>query len=165
MSAEQANTLIRIVQGNPENDLAKLVKSFRESDDPVWHFDRHVLDVLECVVLRPELVTAACVAGLSLLHQWCNQRSAMAEDGMVISEPYLIIDDDWLETAPNAPPPHVYICLAKGQNESVEHELHPDQPTLPLSLSQLLTADETYGRIGGAFEDEPSTAWLIKVPN
>lgn len=159
----RAKTLSERVLQDLDNDLAEIVNSFRESSEPVWHIDRHVLDVTDSVIADQAFLIAACAAGLSLLHKWSSQRSAVTVDGVVISEPYLMIDDEWLEAVPNAPPPHVYVCISDDGHESVEHEPARDQYPLPVPLAQLLTSSETYYRVCGAFDDMPGGAWLIRV--
>ncbi|SCZ11651.1 hypothetical protein [Microvirga guangxiensis] len=162
MATERTARPASWVLDKPESDLAQIVDSFREAGDSVWHIDRHVLEVTEPATYDPEAIVAACAAGLSLLRQWSSHRVALTEGETKVSEPYLIIDDEWLDAAPGAPPPHVYICLSSGQQESIKHEPHVDMQPLPNTLAHLLKANETIVRIGGAFEGEPSTAWLIK---
>ncbi|PVE23637.1 hypothetical protein DC522_14385 [Microvirga sp. KLBC 81] len=164
MKAGAPNTLVDRVLQDPDNDLIQMVCAFQETPDAVWHIDRHVLDPTEPVIVDPAFLLSACAAGLSLLRKWSSQRAVLADQGIVISEPYLIIDDEWLAAEPKAPPPHVYICITAGEEElSVGHEPdHRNKLVFPAPVAELLTENETFYRISGVFEDEPG-AWLIKI--
>ena len=155
------NILENVLQ-DPQNDLVRFARAFRRSGESVWHVDRHVLDVVQPSSAR-EVRLAACAAGLGLLRKWSVQASAERRAGIKVSEPYLIVDDGWLEGQPDAPPPHIYICLCAGEEDlSVEHEpARWHGHVFPSSLAALLAEDEAYCRVDGAFESEPG-AWLVR---
>jgi hypothetical protein len=153
------------VSRDPENDLAAIRHGFQESGESVWHIDRHVLDPMEAEGVDAGGRAAACAAGLALLRRWSSQRLSESSSGIFISEPYLVVDDGWIEGAPDAAPPHVYICLAVDEDSfmPVQHgdaAGHPVEP--PPLIGALLSGSEAVYRASGAFEDEPG-AWLIKL--
>jgi hypothetical protein len=164
VNTEKAKILTDRVLQNPENDLADTLRAFRESSDSVWHIDRHVLDVDEASVASSEERISACIAGFGLLRKWHEDVSAEGPPDLIVSKPYLIIDDEWLEGEPHASSLHVYICLSKGEEGlAVEHEAdHVKGMVLPSLVAEMLDEGEAFYRIRGAFEDEPG-AWLIRV--
>ncbi|MEZ5427528.1 MAG: hypothetical protein R2747_14745 [Pyrinomonadaceae bacterium] len=98
-----------------ENSVEKIIEQFRLSADQVWYFDRHIIDSIDDL---PELEDAdnfwsVCDAALALLEQWRNYVFELTNTDILASEPYLVIDDEWLERQQNSPPPHVYLTLAK----------------------------------------------------
>ncbi len=159
------NAISERVSRDPENDLAAILRGFQESGEPVWHIDRHVLDPTETGGVDAGFRAAACEAGLTLLRRWSSQRLNEAGSGIFISEPYLVVDDGWIEGALDAVPPHVYICLAVDEDsfrpvQPWDEAGHAVEPS-PL-IGALLSGSETVYRASGAFEDEPG-AWLIKL--
>jgi hypothetical protein len=161
----ESNALSARVFRDPENDLVAIVRAFQESDQQVWHIDRHVLDVTEDVGTDVGSRVSACAAGLTLLRKWSSQRLLASRAGSVLSEPYLLVDDGWLEGAPAVAPPHVYICIAADE-EAFSPVQHEDSsklaPQAPPALASLLTGKETVRRLSGAFEDEPG-AWQVTL--
>jgi hypothetical protein len=149
----------------PENDLVAVLHAFRESGQLVWHIDRHVLDPDEATNTDIEFRALACATGFTLLRRWSSRRLSELKSGILLSKPYLLIDDGWLEGDPKAAPPHVYICLAINRDafSPVEHEISSERALEPSPLlTSLLTSNETIRRASGAFEDEPG-AWLIEL--
>lgn len=98
------------VLADPVNDLAENVVALEQSADAVWHIDRHVIDVDESAP-----VIEACLAAVALARHWMTQASRLRSSTRFISKPYAILDPSWLSGEPDAPPPHVYICLAREQ--------------------------------------------------
>jgi hypothetical protein len=161
---DKAKALVARVLQDPENDLADILRAFQDSDDSVWHIDRHVLNVDEGFAAEFEARLGACAAGLGLMRRWGWVVSAKSASDLIVSTPYLVIDDEWLEGRRHAPSPHVYICLSKGEEGlAVEHEAdHGTSMTLPSPVADLLMEGEAFYRISGPFDDQPG-AWLIRI--
>lgn len=96
-----------------DNCLIETVKSFEASEDRVWYCDCPVLEpdkILSDEIDGP-LCETAIRLGLDLLRDW--SRSSTEVTSVLTSEPFLRIDDNWLQLQDQAPPPSVNICLAK----------------------------------------------------
>jgi hypothetical protein len=149
------------------NEPRDLVDGLHAQSADVLHYDRHVLDVFEGPQpdLRQEDVRVRfCEIGLRLLRRWSEWRRREGH-GLLVSEPVLIIDDEWLIGADHPAPPHVYICLATEARsfQAVEHEYAESRAsTGNARLDAILPAAAILRRIEGAFEDEPG-AWLVSL--
>jgi hypothetical protein len=156
--------LVAQVLADPDNDLEAIARAFRASGQACWHIDRHV--IAGAPDARPpdvELRGAACKAALALAGKWLAQRRAQHGAGLLISEPYAIIDDEWLSGEIDAPPPHVYLCLARDplSLHPVRHELLGlTEASGNRIIDSLLTGRERLFRIEGAFDGEPG-AWIL----
>ena len=96
-----------------QNALADTVDAFVASGDPCWFVDRHVLGPS---IEKPgaELVSATCAAAVELARRWLKEVQAFRSAGLFISQPFVTIDDEWLDRVANSPPPHVYVVLARN---------------------------------------------------
>ena len=148
---------------DPENDLGALVRAFRRSGEPVWHLDRHVLEVEH--EAGPEVRLAACSAGVELFRMWVRQRTPELGSDVLISDPYLVVDDGWIGERPGVAPPHVYVCLYKAgaRDGPVSHPGAKEFPrgAVP-ELGSLLGVGERLSRLEGVFEDEHG-AWIVSM--
>ena len=143
------------------NRLRETAEWLTHSSENVYHADRHVAEPPENVSGR-----AACTAGLSLLIQWTNEAAALQADGIFASKPILIIDQEWLDELPEAPPPHILVTLTKRLGSLPREEMlgkafaHTDCP-----ISDLLTgplSDITVIKIEPSEERESLGGWLFK---
>jgi hypothetical protein len=105
-----------------DNDLADHVRAFRISGDSVWYIDRHVLGPDDGVA-APEVRAAACAAAVALAARWITARNGLVGADLLITKPYVIVDDPWLLGKSNAPPPHVIVCIARDR-QSLEPADH-----------------------------------------
>jgi hypothetical protein len=110
-----SESLVRKVVNDTDNNLAEIVRDFQSSNERVWYIDRHVLDVAEAEQLHSEVLIAACEAAVALARSWFATRRNLAQCGVLISKPYVIIDDEWLRGERHTAPPHVLICLARDR--------------------------------------------------
>jgi len=149
---------------DPANDLTRLVRAFMHSGDSCWHIDRHVIDFVgERVAATPSEIREACEAAVALAARWAEQSGALRGPDFLISAPVALIDDEWLAGRENAPPPHVYLCLARDADSfrpvsrqtrvSVEASGNPIVDSLP-------RGDVALSRVDGMFEDLPG-AWVV----
>jgi hypothetical protein len=150
-----------------ENLLEDTVEHFLSTDDEWTYCDRHVLDPVGLSAPDEQLVGAACEAALALGRAWNRDRARYASRDVRISRPYVIVDDDWLGRMENAPPPHVYIWLAREHAPMEQREGEPstrrDRSGHP-AIDALLTSDERLHRIEGPEEGEPG-CWIIHLPD
>lgn len=155
--------LVERVLSDPDNDLAEIVRSFQQCDESYQSLDRHVLGVSDGSPVPPELVEAACAAALALARHWTRQSSALAEPGIWISKPFVLIDDPWLAGERNAPPPHVYLWLALDEKspEPYRPEGAPRSSSGIPAVDALLGGGERLQRIEG--EPEGPGAWVIEI--
>lgn len=96
-----------------DNSLLEAVKSFEASEDRVWYFD--------CPVFEPDKIALGDIGdplreigirlGLDLLRDWSRSLSEITS--VLVSKPFLRIEDNWLSPEDHAVPPSVNICLAK----------------------------------------------------
>lgn len=99
--------------GRRENRLEQVVSDVLGALDgqPCRHVDRHVLGVIEAVMnlgsvrVRRDAVRAA----IELACRWRDERLAIAA---TVSSPVVMVEDEWIRGELDAPPPHVYICVA-----------------------------------------------------
>ena len=159
-----ADSLAAAVFADPANDLVAMARHFLDSDDRCWHIDRHVADVDQAWNPSPELVRAACAVALMLSRRWAADREGLGSSGLLISRPYVIIDDAWLDGETASPPPHVYVCLARDDAsfKPVTHDMAtPVRVTGNATVDALVGPDTSISRLAGAFDDEPGRAWMI----
>ena len=101
-----------------ENRLEDTIAHFLTSSDEQYHADRHVSPPpLELSAF------SACEAGLALLQQWTADAANVHKSGLSPSTPILMIDDEWLSGADNAPPPHVLLSLFKSRSDSEDQPI------------------------------------------
>ncbi len=100
----------RVLAQNPLRESALFLL---KSNNPWLYVDRHVGEPETTDGL--DVVISTCVAGIRLMNKWKAERIELMQEGFLISDPVLIIDDEWLTEAQGAPPPHVYVVLAKDQ--------------------------------------------------
>jgi hypothetical protein len=146
------------------NRLETIVAAFvNRADATHWHIDRHVVDTEMPQISDVDATHAACLAGLALLSAWSIARRSLGETDIRISEPYLMIDDEWLRNEDHAPPPHVYICLAK-RDEDFNPIVHDD--AVEATATGFLGLDEILGEQGATLKrldcaESGSGLWLI----
>lgn len=104
-------TLLETALSDPGNCLLLVVDDFLLSEQSCLHIDRHIVDVLEDD-MSLEFRIAACAATLALADRWRREREGT--EGVVMSNPVVIIDDSWIRGDSSPPPPHVYICIARS---------------------------------------------------
>ena len=145
------------------NDLRRIVNDFAVSPELCWHIDRHVMEVTERV---PDLsdasyTVAGCSAGVALLREWTQQVRTLQGEGTALSSPFLVIDDDWISGRDNAPPPHVYVCMAKNvaHLSPVEHPREPFNQIASFPLGGVVASD----LYGWRLQDAPDGAWILRV--
>jgi hypothetical protein len=106
--------------------IARLLDSTVE----VLHVDRHVLEIDENAS-RSDAIHAA----IALAIRWSAERGRL-DTRYLVSDPYVIVDDDWLSGGTEATPPHVYICIA--QHASVfDPVMHDDAVPSSLGVPEL----------------------------
>jgi hypothetical protein len=150
--------------GDPANDLTHLVLAFMNSDDSGWHIDRHVIDVVrERGRATPSEIREACEAAVALAARWAERSIALRGPDCLISAPVALIDDEWLEGRENAPPPHVYLCLARDA-DSFQPVWRAARLNVDTSgnaiVDSLPRGDVTLSRVDGMFADRPG-AWVL----
>jgi hypothetical protein len=102
-----------------ENDFAETADAFVASGAPCWTIDRHVVDPGIDPIDEP-FVAATCHAARALAREWDRRRAPYLERGLLVSRPSVIIDDEWLAGARNAPPPHVLVTFARDKAVELE---------------------------------------------
>lgn len=146
------------VLADPVNDLGENVVALEQSADVVWHIDRHVIDVDESAP-----IIEACVAAVALARHWMTQASTLRSPTRLISKPFVVFDVEWLSGEPDAPPPHVYICLAREQTAfcPAEHEGVIERPSIgiPELDAHLVKEGRLFWRDGA---EEPG-AWIFEL--
>jgi len=154
--------LAHAVITRPVNDLPETVRDLELSDDRVWHIDRHVIDVggeRDDDRIDPALLIDACVAAVALARHWITQASNLRSSTRLISKPFVTFDDEWLTGAADAPPPHVYICVARDE-AAFAPVFHgglveraslgiPELDSRLIGQGQLFRLDGEYGEPGG----------------
>ncbi len=149
-----------------DNSLSQIVESFFESDDECWYIDRHVIQMGDSRLssLTISFIYIACQAALVLLKTWNAQRLDWKGRPCCISVPLLIIDDEWLAACETAPPPHVYMCIAKSESsyKPVKHK-HAKKvdKTENKELDKILKGNIRIYRLP-AFSEDEFGAWLIE---
>jgi hypothetical protein len=147
------------------NSIEETIKQFRNSLEEVWYIDRHVIDFADDV---PSLEDkdgfwATCEVSLKLLDEWHDYINNLTDNTIFAIEPYLIIDDEWLSRLKNAPPPHIFVCLAK-QSKYLKPSIFYDgvlgAELNSESLSYLLVG-KGYKRIRIRGSDEKQGCWII----
>ena len=108
-----------------ENILAETVDWLLQSDEDRYFADRHVAEPPEGLSAH-----AACLAGFALLEDWAADLAEFKRRGLFGDEPVLMIDQEWLDELPDAPPPHVILGIAKNGDALPPSELsgHPADP-------------------------------------
>jgi len=160
-----ATDLIEQVLEDPDNDLGAIADEFRASGESCWHIDRHVItEISEGAQPDAHLLLTACRAALALARKWLEQSSAVRDPGLFVSEIIVILDDAWVTGVIEAPPPHVYICLARDQasfKPVQRRQILQCKSSGNRIVDSLLTGHERIFRSEGAFEGEPG-AWILK---
>jgi hypothetical protein len=155
------------VSTDPDNELAEVARNLGATP-AVVHIDRHVLDVCD-YVRTADTQEAACRKAIELANRWSNQRQELVAAEFLVSEPVVIIDDDWIgvprEADPtDGTPPHVYICIANDSSvfEPVRAELLATHTrTGSRYVDVLLTPDMTLHRVDSD-DPELSGCWLLQ---
>lgn len=150
---------------DPENDLADIARAFSVSGETCWHVDRHVLGVSDALLAGAESPVSACMVAVALARRWLEAASALRDSGLLVSRPFVVIDDEWIASFPGATPPHVYVCIAR--DEASFRPVHHDETTPRASsgcaiLDSQLTERERLSRLCGGIEGEPG-AWIVEV--
>lgn len=147
-----------------ENELVDEVRHFRSSDEDAWYIDRHVLDVGSYG--SAEIHEAACVAAVELAKKWLEDRARLSAADLVISKPFVIIDDDWVRCDPEAAPPHVWICMAK--NADAFSPMDPTEGTVRMTTSSQPMVDAVLReglKLWRADSDDPELGgcWFLEL--
>jgi hypothetical protein len=144
------------------NSLEETALHFLQTSDPVYHADRHVAEPPQGLG-----VEAACSAGLALLANWTREASAVERLGLVASKPLLVVDQEWLDELPDAPPPHVLVTLARCSTDlppEVMNAKRVAQAACP--LGNVLVGDvesATVFKIAASEERESLGGWLFRL--
>jgi hypothetical protein len=150
---------------DPENDLVGIARAFSASGEACWHVDRHVLGVSDALLAGADSPIAACIVAVALARRWLEAASAIRDSGVLVSRPFVVIDDGWIASSLGATPPHVYICIAREETSfgPVNHdEAMPRASSGCAILDSQLTERESLSRIEGATEGEPG-AWIVEI--
>jgi hypothetical protein len=145
-----------------ENRLQRIADYLLRSIDRAYYADSHV-------ALPPQGlgVEAACCAGLALLLDWTSEAALLDRIGLVASKPFLLVDQEWLDELPDAPPPHVLVSLYKTGEEISSDQLCA-RPTSRdnCPIGDLLTGelrDATVFRLEPSEERESLGGWLFQL--
>lgn len=97
--------------GRRENRLDQVVSDVLGALDgqPCAHLDRHVLDGTVAMIGSVRVRRDAVRAAIELACRWRDERLAIAA---TVSSPVVMVEDEWIRGELDAPPPHVYICVA-----------------------------------------------------
>jgi hypothetical protein len=152
-----------------DNQLAQVAEDFKVTGEPCWHLDRHVIDTfLRLPVLSDaSIAVAGCLAGIALLRAWEEERKRVLSTRVLISSPVLIIDDEWIKQESNAPPPHVYVCLAMME-KNLEPVDHPrcawnEIEKFPIGEVRRHSAFLHGCRVEGSADSGRLGAWFIRL--
>lgn len=143
------------------NRLREVAEHLLQTSDPAYHVDRHVAEPPQGLE-----VEAACSAGLALLLDWTQDAALLGSVGLVASLPLLVIDQEWLDELPDAPPPHLIVTLAKNSSLLPSGELNAkrcskaDCPLRGLLSGELETV--SVFRIEASDERESLGGWLFR---
>jgi hypothetical protein len=146
------------------NSLRDVALYLLETGDAAYHSDRHVDEPPQGLGAE-----AACFAGLALLREWARDAESLSPIGLVSSKPLLVIDQEWLNDLPDAPPPHVLVTIAKSSSDLPSEEVNAKQSTkADCPLGKLLSdelEDVTVFKVEASAERESLGGWLFRLDN
>ncbi|MBA3406143.1 MAG: hypothetical protein H0U13_15910 [Gemmatimonadaceae bacterium] len=153
------------VLNDPDNDLNLMVRRFLETGERIWYIDRHM-----CDPGAPELEgtsgwLAACMVALKLLRNWSIVSARVEGTGVLVSRPFLVINDEWLRQDENSPPPHIYVCLAKEEADfkPVQYEdVTRSEKTGDAEIDALFIEGDLLGRVSAVGDDGPVGLWIVE---
>lgn len=100
-----------------ENDLMDTIDFFMKDDGEVYYTDRHALVYAgynyDPFARDPLTIKLGVKLGLDLLRHGSAQKTLVTS--LLVSDPFLAVDEEWLLGRENHAPPTVVICLAKTQ--------------------------------------------------
>lgn len=151
-----------------ENDLMDTVNPFLKDDDQVYYADRHALEWsghdYDPDALDPATIKLGVMLGLDLLKYWSEKRKLLTS--LYVSEPFLVIDEEWLLGRKNPAPPSVKICLAKTE-EAFDPTPFEGDPDKKLSFDKDIDLTGTKVVFVEGYDDpeeeEIFGAWLVRA--
>lgn len=145
-----------------ENRLIDTLNLFETDKEKAWHIQRHSLEsyIHASPVSGVSFKDLGILLGIEILKEWTE--TAKSEDRFILSQPILIIEDEWLNnTGPHSAPPVIYICMARDK-ESFEQATFGDViDEIPNLSADVDRAGFQLGRWKRS--DDGTNDWLIRV--